>query len=138
MPVLFGDTRPDGLIRVWRTLHRIRDTLALGMPGPSRELTQGDMGAYPEGYWFEVLPDPPEPRAGINHVMLFHPATGAFSWEEEVRPLTQEETVAKLMPRVTALEQATGVSGPGTKGIAQRLDAIEGRIKRIEDQLGIG
>jgi hypothetical protein len=84
MPVLFGDTRDDGLVRVWRTLHRI-------------EGKEVDPKKYPDGYEFDAMPEYPAPEKGITHVQLFNPETGEFTYETEERPLTQEELMSDIV-----------------------------------------
>lgn len=93
MAVLFGDTRPDGKIRVWRTLHTQN-----GQPVDATE--------YPEGYEFEALPEPPAPKAGVDQIMLFDPATSEFTWEEKERPLNPDEVNVKLLEAVERLTTA--------------------------------
>ena len=126
MPVLFGDTRPDGKIRVWRTLHQV-------------EGKSVDPKDYPEGYAFEAMPEFPAPEPGVSHTWLFDPEAGEHSFEEEERPWTPEEIMQVEVPdmkvRLGALEKATGAGGnPGEKGIARRLDALETRIKALEEK----
>lgn len=84
MAVLFGDLREDGKIRVWRTLHNV----------DGKDVVAKD---YPDGYAFDKLPDNPEPKKGIDHVMFFDPETKEFSFEERERPLSQEEVIADLL-----------------------------------------
>ena len=126
MPVLFGDTRPDGKIKVWRTLHRVEGKLV-------------NPKDYPEGYEFEAMPEFPAPEPGVSHTWLFDPDTGEHSFEEEERPWTPEEIMQQKLPqleeRLMELEKATGSGdNPGERGIAQRLDALEDRIKALEGQ----
>ena len=126
MPVLFGDVRlGDGKIKVWRTLHQVE-----GKPVNPKD--------YPEGYEFEAMPEFPAPEPGVSHTWLYDPEAGEHSFEEEARPWTPEEIMQHRFPqledRLMELEKATGVGQPGEKGIAQRMNVLEDRIKRLEDQ----
>lgn len=127
MPVLFGDVRSgDGKIRVWRTLHQVE----------GKTVNPED---YPEGYAFEAMPEFPAPQPGINHIWLFDPKTEEHTFEEEERPWTPEEIMQHRFPqvedRLMELEKATGSGdSPARRGIAQRLDALEDRIKALEGQ----
>jgi len=84
MAVLFGDLREDGLVRVWRTLHNV----------DGKEVLAKD---YPDGYEFDKLPENPQPKKGIDHIMYYNPKDGKFIWEEEERPLNQEEIMLDLV-----------------------------------------
>lgn len=84
MAVLFGDLRKDGLVRVWRTLH-------------TSEGKKVDAKDYPDGYEFDEMPEYPEPKKGISHVLLFNPDTQEFSFIEEERALNEEEAREELL-----------------------------------------
>lgn len=98
MPVLFGDKRKDGKIRVWQQQFRIMDPEL----GKTREVVPED---YPEGYPFdaEKIPEVPQVGRGINPVLVFDPKTGGFAWEEETRDLTPEE---QMDERIEHIEEA--------------------------------
>ena len=138
MAFLFGDTRPDGKIRVWRTTHRM--PVAQGSQ-QTREVTEADAPLYPDGWWFDDLPEPPPAQPGINLIMLFQPGNKQFSWETEERPWTSEETMQHKVPvleaRLAELEKATGTgNNPGEKGIAKRVDTLADRIAALEAKVG--
>lgn len=98
MAILYGDRREDGLIRVWRTQHIMPDGT-----GKTREVTRADLDSFPDGYWFDKLPDAPAAQVGIDHILYYSPDTEGFVWEANERPLTpEEESVIKL----EAFEQA--------------------------------
>lgn len=89
MPVIKGDNRPDGKIRVWQMNKEINER-----PG-----------------WTSVdhIPEFPPTKRGINYVMLYDPKAVEFEFEEEKRALTQEEateSVAEALNRIAdALEK---------------------------------
>jgi len=103
MPVLFGDTREDGLVRVWRTVHRVE----------GKEVKAVD---YPDGYEFENMPEYPAPEKGINHVQLFNPETGEFTYETEERSLTQEELMSDIVETNKKVIEALGRIEKALKG----------------------
>ncbi len=103
MPVLFGDVREDGLIRVGSTLHKVR--------GKTIEAKD-----YPEGYEFDLMPEAPEHEPGVHHIWLFNSKTGEHSFEAEERPWTQEEIVEYRIPE---LEQEIA-------DLEKRIKALEG------------
>lgn len=90
--ILFGETREDGKIRVWRTQHA----------APGKEL---DEKSFPEGYAFAAMPEHPAPKRGVDHIMLYDPKTEEFSFEEKQRPLAQEEVLESLVEQIGALVQ---------------------------------
>jgi len=96
MPVVFGKKREDGKIRVGATVSRIMDKDL----GKTREITADD---YPEGYFVERLPKHPEPKRGIDNVMLYDPKTEEFSFEEKERPLNPDEVQAQISEDLSAL-----------------------------------
>ena len=118
MPVLFGDMREDGLIKVGRTLHRVG----------GKEVDPRD---YPEGWAFDDMPEPPTPRAGINHIWLWDPKTGEHSFEEEEREWTQEELVQVKIPEleqhILTIERAL-LGDAETKGLVQKVDEIQAEM----------
>ncbi len=110
MAYLFGDSRPDGKIRVWRTTHRMAIS-----PGSTqtREVTQADAPLFPDGWWFDALPEAPTPQPGINHIMLFAPASKEFSWETEERPWTTDETMQEMLKTVVLTADKTQIVANG-------------------------
>ncbi len=110
MPVLFGDVRGDGLIRVWNTLHRVK----------GKTIEADD---YPEGYEFESMPKAPKPEPGVSHIWLFDPETRTHSFESEERPWTQEEIVEYRIPE---LEKEIA-------DLEQRVAALEGNRENPKD-----
>lgn len=99
MAILFGDQRPDGKIRVWRTVHTKREGKT------TREVTKQD---FPEGYEFDKIPEYPAPERGKDHIWIYNPETQTHEFETVERPLTteerQEELTEKLDRLLTLLE----------------------------------
>ena len=83
------------MIRVWRTQHIVPDG-----QGKTRQVVRGDLGNFPDGYWFEELPDAPGSEPGIDHILYYDPATEGFVWEAKERPLTDEEITAQKFPTI--------------------------------------
>lgn len=122
MAILYGDRREDGLIRVWRTQHILPDGA-----GGTREITKEDAGKFPDGYWFDALPDAPAAVPGIDHTMYFNPDTEEFVWEATERPLTQEEIISSKLPALEARLAA----------IEGSVDVMEGKVGAIEKEIGV-
>ncbi len=76
MPIIRGDIRPDGKIRVWQT-------------NPGMDSLEG---------WESVdkIPEYPPYKRGINHIMLYDPIKKEFLFEEEERKLDEAEALEKV------------------------------------------
>ena len=94
MAILFGDTRPDGKIRVWRTVH----TKKVG-----KEVTDIKKEDCPDGYEFDEMPEYPAPERGKDHVWLYDPIKKEHSFEVIERPLTQDETMQEISEKLSLL-----------------------------------
>lgn len=118
MAILYGDKRADGLIRVWRTQHILPDGA-----GGTREITREDAGKFPDGYWFDALPDAPAAQVGIDHILYYSPDTEEFTWEAHERALTSEEITAQELPqlkaRIAALENGIGTLEAKVRNIGE-------------------
>jgi hypothetical protein len=79
MALMFGMTRPDGLVQVTEIQYQ-KDSDPRG------------------GYRVEAadIPDYPRPQPGIGHVMLYNPATAEFTFEETHRPHSTEEAILEV------------------------------------------
>lgn len=110
MAVLFGDVRPDGKIRVWRTQH-----IMPVEPGSetTREITVEDTPLYPDGWWFESLPEYPDPEIGKDHIWLFDPKTGAHLFETNERPLNSDEQARIKTAEITIEASKTAIQANG-------------------------
>jgi hypothetical protein len=94
MAVLFGEERPDGKIRVWRTVHKLA-----GVEAEAKNFTDE------VGYDFDKIPDYPLPEKGKDFIWLFDPKTSEHSFESVDRPLTQEEIQQEISEKIDILMQ---------------------------------
>lgn len=119
MAILYGDRREDGLIRVWRTQHIVPDG-----QGKTRQIERKDLDKFPDGYWFDEMPDAPAAQVGIDHILYYNPDTEEFTWEAHERALTSEEITAQELPqlkaRIAALENGIGT--------------LEAKVRNIEEE----
>jgi hypothetical protein len=91
MAILFGETREDGKIRVWRTLHE----KAVGVPHKIED--------NPDGYEFDKIPEYPTPLRGTDDIWLYDPKTKEHSFERVERPINEEEKKEIMLEKMDKL-----------------------------------
>ena len=94
MAILFGDTRPDGKIRVWRTIHTKHE---------GKNIVDVKKEDYPDGYEFSEMPEYPAEVRGKEHIWLFDPKTGEHSFETNDRKLTPDEVMEEINEKLGVL-----------------------------------
>ncbi len=72
-----------------------------------------------------------EQKEGKRSLPYIDPSTGDFWYEYEDLP---EDDPHMVSLRLSEVEKAVGVKGEGKKGIAGRLDDIEERLSRLEEE----
>ena len=79
MALMFGMTRPDGLVQITE-IQYMKDSDPRG------------------GYKVEAIdiPEYPRPQPGVGHTMLYNPATAEFTFEETYRPHSTEEAILEV------------------------------------------
>lgn len=99
MPVIIGRTESENRVKVESIAYQI--------------------DSHPDGYGIsrEALPDFPPPKIGVNHFMYFDPQKGRVWFEEQERPLTQEELLAVKLPE-----------------IVDKLDTVLEKLAKLEER----
>ena len=116
--ILFGEMREDGKVLVGSTIH--------SQPGKA-EL---QASAYPEGYEFDKLPDPPAEKRGIMPVLVFDPVKNEFEWEEKTRPLTDSESIEVQTEAIQNQTAALGVQNTLLTQLLTEMKALTGSLKK--------
>ena len=115
--ILFGEVREDGKVLVGSTIH--------SQPGKAELVAS----AYPEGYEFDKLPDPPAEKRGVTPVLIFDPTKGEFEWEEKERPLTDSESIEV---QTEAIEKQTIVIGEQNALLTQLLTEMKALTESLK------
>lgn len=89
MALLFGITRPDGMLQVTEIQYQ-RDSDPRG------------------GHYVDAanIPPYPDPKVGVGHTMLYNPTTSEFVFEEGYRPHTTEEAILEVAAALRELADA--------------------------------